>query len=194
MKINDLFTFSVIESIFNEKAKEPLGSMTKMLYMNVLMGYFSDKEYSDKNIQSFYISFKTLKYDYWKKNYNQLESAGLIELSGDKITFNDVWSDLINKPKREMQTEMVFEMKPALLFKEEILANESLFETLAMKHKLTRMASLKLIELFFSEQTTIGKKYDHVQDCTRHILHWVSVNTKKTNQNPTSSTTKILGL
>jgi hypothetical protein len=192
MIASDYITLTIIDKIFTEKAETELKPLDKMIYINVLTHHFKNLEANEKNFHAFDMFPSDLQFDRFEKNYKQLQKAGLITIGNTVITFNNVWGTYLNHTVRNIVP--IQDSKEAAEYKMDLMNNPSLFETLAMKHRLNNTSVMKYLELFFSEQKTIGKKYENIQDCTRHFIHWVSVNSKKINQNPSSSNSKILGI
>lgn len=195
MKASDLITLTIIDKIFTEKATTELKPLTKMLYINILTHHFKTLEATEQNLFAFEMPKDKLQYEKFKDQYKEMFYAKLVNLEMESIIFNNVWGSYINRnilnnPEID-STEQI--NKPAIHFKETISCSQSVFDLVAMKHRWTRIFYLKVVDLFFTEQSAVQTKYNHETECTRHFIHWCDKNYNKLNLNTNGKQTKILG-
>ena len=195
MKASDLITLTIIDKIFTEKATTELKPLTKILYINILTHHFKTLEATEKNLFAFEMPKDKLQYEKFKDYYRELFYAKIVNLEEQSIIFNNVWGSYINRNiLNNLEIDSSEQVsKPAIYFKDIIGNSQSVFDLIAMKHRWTRMYYLKVVELFFTEQSAIQTKYNHENDCKRHFINWCDKNYNKLNLNPNGTQTKILG-
>lgn len=197
MIASDYITLTVIDKIFTEKSEKELRPLTKILYINVLTHHFKNLEANEKNLSAFDMFSDKLQYSKFETNYKELHEARLITIGQTFITFNNVWGSYIDRSSLNEIKKATYEssMKTAEFFKEEMLKNQSMFEVIGMKHKLTRITLLKMIEIFITEQKAIQNKYENASEVTKHFIHWSGSYASKIHTTPevVKSNNKIIG-
>ncbi len=190
-----LFTFEVIDNIFKEKAEIEISSMSKMLYINILMGQFKNKEANEKNAMAFEMFYDDIKnYNRWEKNFKELHKARLITIGEKFITFHNAWGSYIDRSSIVELKHAQYEssLKTADTYKQSLVNNQTMFEVTGMKYKLSKESMFKLIDIFINEQIAIKNKYENESECTRHFINWVGKNSNLQTNKPSSSN-KIIG-
>jgi hypothetical protein len=197
MIASDYITLSTLDRIFKEKAEIEIKPLTKMLYINVLTHHFKSLEANEKNLSAFDMFPKDLQYEKFENQYQELHKAKLITIGNTFITFNNVWGSYIDRYSLNEIKKATYEssMKTAEFFKEEMLKNQSMFEVIGMKHKLTRITLLKMIDIFITEQKAIQNKYENASEVTKHFIHWSGSYASKIHTTPevVKSKNKIIG-
>jgi len=194
-----LFTFEVIEKIFNQRAEAKISSLAKMLYLNCLMGHFKDKEANEKNATGFELFRSEMKnYDKWEPQFIELHKANLISINSDMLIFHNHWGMFIDRSQFFIQDNIKITMGPEYLveYQNYLIENKHLINLIAMKNKWTQTQILEIIDLFMKEQLALCTQYNIKQDCVRHFISWVGINAHKLNMNtqPNKSKNKIIGL
>jgi len=187
-----LITLETIDKIFNEKAEIKVSSMSKMLYINILLWHFKDKGISQEDLMGFDLFYSDIKnYTRWEQNLKELHEAKLVLLTDHYITFINVWGTYID---RTLLIKPIENKKGILDYKQEIVSNQSLLELTSMRFKWSKITFHKAIDLFFLEQEALSTQYDQSSDCTKHFINWCNINSSKINQTNNGSQNKILGL
>ena len=188
----------VINKIFTEDAEVGLTPLAKMLYINCLTHYFKDKTPSVANAIAFDILITDIKrYESFQNCFNELDRAGLVAITFDRVSFTNAWgrhidrSKLINVNVNNYVGGFTFTSPED--FKKELIGNRGLIELAGMKHKLNERQVESLVIMFVKEQTTLQKKYINLADCTKHFIYWIPSNLDKAPKESVKSTSKLLG-
>lgn len=189
----------VIDKIFNEEAKVKLSSASQALYINCLMHHFRNKPATFNSAMAFNIFKDDIKnIDYWNKEIIQLHKAGLITVDINTITFNNSWGKHIDRTLLDKENNNEYNpgmsIKLASGWKNDLLNSSQLYELTVIKHKITKVNFIKLIELFVKEQDAYDKKYNNFSECARHFNYWVVNNVDKVPKEIVKSNGKILGI
>ena len=78
-------------------------------------------------------------------------------------------------------------------FNDQMYNSHQLIELCAMKNKIAKQQVIKLMKLFFDEQSALQTKYPNEQECKKHFLYWIAYNKDKVSSESVKSTSKILG-
>jgi hypothetical protein len=78
-------------------------------------------------------------------------------------------------------------------FNDQMYNAHQLIELCAMKNKIAKQQVIKLMKLFFDEQSALETKYPNEQECKKHFLYWIAYNKDKVSSESVKSTSKILG-
>jgi hypothetical protein len=193
LKVLNLY---VIDQIFSEAAG--LSAMTKMIYINCLMHHFRDKP---ANVSSA-IAFDLFKEDFgdfekFKRNFQELHKAGLVELGYDKISFNNTWGKHIDWSQLEKVNPNSYiggiQFHTIKDFAKDLKTSQKLSELAQMKFHISAQQVEKLIALFIKEQETYEKTYMNLSDAIRHCTSWIGINAAKIPNETIKSKGKILG-
>jgi len=193
LKVLNLY---VIDQIFSEAAG--LSAMTKMIYINCLMHHFRDKP---ANVSSA-IAFDLFKEDFgnfekFKRNFQELHKAGLVELGYDKISFNNTWGKHIDWSQLEKVNPNSYiggiQFKKIKDFEKDLKTNNKMVELAQMKFHISAHQVEKLVALFIKEQETYEKTYMNLSDAIRHCTSWIGINAAKIPNETIKSKGKILG-
>ena len=192
-----IITLHTIDKIF-EEAEKQISAASKMIYINCLMHHFREKSATVVNAVAFEIFKNDLKnYDKFVKNFEELHKAGLVIVSHERITFQNMWGQHIDRTKLDKVNPMhfvgSFEFSLASTYKDEMLNSQSLIELLQMKHRLSKQHFIKLLELFVKEQDTFESKYKSYGECTKHFTFWLNNNIDKLPKDTVKSSAKLLG-
>jgi hypothetical protein len=193
-----IITLETIDKIFSERFECKVQPMSKILYINCLMGHFKNLEANEKNAIAFELFYSDIKgYETWKNNFTELHKAKATTLTPQFIIFNNLWGRYIDRSSFNEKGTAIYEsqLKTADHFKQELLGNQTMFEVTGMKHKLSKESMVQLIDLFVKEQEAISTKYENASECTRHFIYWARSNGSKLQTMPdvVKSTGKILG-
>jgi hypothetical protein len=192
-----LFTFEIIDNIFKHKAEIEIKSMSKMLYINILMAQFKDKEANEKNAMAFEIFYDDIKnYKRWENNFKELHKARLLTIGDKFITVHNSWGTYIDRSQITdlKNAQYATSLIDAEHFKQNLVNNQTMFEVTGMKHRLSKENMLKMIDQFIAEQMVVKTKYLNESECTRHFIHWISKNSTNPMQSVIKSkSSKIIG-
>ena len=166
MTVYSLISLEVLDEIFEQKAKQKVGSMAKMIYINCLMGKLKGVETTGND--SFVIPLGEIKN--LKKNsvyFNELHAAGLIIFDSEKLFFPDLWN------KNELMTKDV---------KKKLLMVSTLECMVPENEKDYFLIAKAFFELFQENSKRIGARWTHLEktkyfDCITPIK--MLVNTDK---------------
>jgi hypothetical protein len=190
--IFELITLQTIRDLL-DLSKIDLNSKDKMLYINCLYGYFLDKEANVENLQSFVIYMSDLKnYSTWSKSFENLHNAELIEVTKNKITFFNLWSNFIN-----LDIVITEEEKFDNDIEQKLLQNRSMIDVVGMKNRLSVDQIKQLIRIFVIEQKATDSKHRDEGEYAKHFIYWVKTNldnVKEEKQSSVKSNSKLLGL
>lgn len=194
-----LFTFDVIEKIFNQRAEQKTSSLAKMLYLNCLMGHFRNKEASEKNATGFELFRNEIKnYDKWAMQFIELHKAKLITITSDMLIFHNHWGTFLDRTEIVLKENIKVTINAEYVeqYQNYLIENTHLLNLVAMKNKWTQTQIIEVIDLFMKEQMALATQYNNTQDCVRHFLSWVSINAQKLNlkTQASKSKNKIIGM
>ena len=193
LKILNLY---VIDQIFSEATG--LSATSKMIYINCLMHHFRNKPANATSA----IAFDFFKEDFgdfekYKKNFQELHKAGLVELGYDKISFNNTWGKHMDwsQLKKVSPNSYVggLQFKSIKEFSKDLKTNQKMVELAQMKFHISAHQVEKLVALFIAEQDTYGKTYPNLSDAIRHCTSWIGINAAKVPNETIKSKGKILG-
>lgn len=185
----------VINKIFTEVAKISLSAKAQMVYLNCLTFYFKDKEHTEENCHSFILEFSDHpKLENYKKEWEELQIAGLVVQDYKCLIFRNAWISYIKKPFDTTIPPQnyvgAFEIKSYDEFKSDLLNNDALRELCAMKYKVIDENYERLVEMFLTEQKAFNKKYINSTDLIKHFSFWIPHNAQK---NVEKKKPKLLG-
>jgi hypothetical protein len=174
-----------------------LSAISQALYMNCLMQNFRKKESTPVSALAFEIGYTIAKFDSFKKQYDELQQAGLISYTDQFIRFENVWSKHID-PRRYDEQPLTLLPKTFDTIVNQLRENNSGLDLIGMRMKISRDQVNQLLEIFILEQIAVEKKYIDMQDCYRHFFNWAKHGDKKDLVNKSKSSAngagKILGL
>lgn len=191
-----LITFEVIDRIFNECATIKVSSMSKMLYLNILMHHFKDKGMTDEESMAFEMFEEDIKnYEKWKRNFQELHKAKLITITDKMILFNNTWGQFIDRTQLVKKSTLL-PMKTPDELREALMQNRSALDVLGMKYNVTPNRITQMMEIFIKEQQAIGTKYNDNSEMSKHFIYWFGSNINKIEvKNETvKSKGKIIGM
>lgn len=193
-----LITLDVIEQIFDAKKDCKISSMTKSLYINCLIKHLKNKDSSDKNAMSFDMFISEIpNYAKWEPNFVELHHAKIVSISLNRISFNNMWGQLIDRSLlHKEQTYVINSKKTPEIFQKDLQENQSLIDLIGMKQRMTKNQIFNMIELFIKEQMAISTVYMDAGECAKHFIYWVPNNIAKVSLvgETVKSKGKILGL
>jgi hypothetical protein len=185
----ELITLSTIKKIFNNANCE-VSSMSKMLYVNCLMHHFGDLSPIEENSVGFELLDTEVKFNVFKKNFQELKKAGILEINFDgTIVFFPLWLRYIDKSLLTKKPIAVVDNQ-----KIERVLNESqaFLDLVCMKHSITILSARNLIKRFSYEQYALGKHHPNENEIKNHFLNWVKFNLNN-EKKIVKSNAKILG-
>lgn len=166
-----LITLHTIKSIFDNATCE-VSSLSKMIYVNCLIHHFGDLEPIEENSVGFELSDEEVKFEKFKKNFQELKKAEIVNIGFDcYITFYPLWNRYIDKT--------LIEKKKVVVDEKEIfahLSNEMFLDIVCIKNKISVQYAKVLIQKFAMEQLALNKKHFSESDCKKHFLNWVKYN------------------
>lgn len=195
LRIINLF---VIDKIFTEVSEINLSALSKMLYINCLTYHFKDKPAKVSSAVAFEIlNIEVTNYNKYEKYFIELHKAELVVLSDNKILFNNVWGQFIDRSNLEKVSanEYVagFTFQSVTDFKNELFENKKMYDLAMMKNKLSKSQIDKLLDLFIKEQETFETKYNNFSECVKHFSYWISKNIDSAQLLVVKSSGKMLG-
>ncbi len=186
-----------LKQIFETEALAPLSPMARMSYISCLMYYFEDMSMDLDSAQSFNIIKAQVKaYDKTLRYFEEMQTAGLVQINDQTITFINHWNrhidkNLLTKPDPEHHFNGS-EPKSATEHLNDLLENKSLFDLIKMHHKLSDEQIKGLIYEFAKEGEVTKTKYYNPARCAEHCFRWINKKAPKMSKvNP--GTGKILG-
>lgn len=162
------------------------------------MHHFRNKPATASSVMAFDL-FKDDFEDFekYKRNFQELHKAGLVELGFDKISFNNTWGKHIDWSQLEKVSANVYvgglQFKTIKDFEKDLRGNYKMSELAQMKFHISANQVEKLIALFIVEQDTYGKTYPNLSDAIRHCTSWIGINAAKVPNETIKSKSKILG-
>ena len=183
----------VIDEIFKKEAIAKISVHSKMLYINCLTHHFTNKEAYITNLSEFEINKTSIpNLVNYIDLFNELVDARLVVHRYDSYLFLNVWTKYmdISKMNNDMFVSKSFS---CLDFNDQMYNSHQLIELCAMKNKIAKQQVIKLMKLFFEEQTALETKYPNEQECKKHFLYWIAYNKDKVSNESVKSTSKILG-
>lgn len=196
LKVITLFT---IDKIFSIQTEQKVTALAKMLYISCLTQHFKTKEATVANAFSFEMFKNDIpNYNNYEQLFQQLHKAELVVICFDRVCFNNVWGQHIDRSILSAVNPQNFigaiSINVADHYTEELLKNTSIYEMLSIKYKISAKQIDQLIELFVKEQVAFQKKYTSLSDCARHLTFWIPHNIGKANTTETvKSKSKLLG-
>jgi len=192
LKVINLY---VIDQIFQGSDKK-LSANEQMLYINILMHHFREKESTEVNAVQFEYFYEAIAFDRFSASFHGLHQAGLVDVRSDRVVFNNLWGQhidrtLLDQPDENYDGEGHFHF--AQRFRDEIEGSRSMLEHCAMRYRIDKAKYLELVGLFVGEQTAILKKYSNYSDCVGHFSKWVKYNVATAESKTVKSTGKRLG-
>ena len=180
----NLITLQVIDKIFSMESAEELSNRAKSLYINCLMHHFRGKAATVTNATAFDLFKVDIRnWHSFESLFVELYKSDLVVISNDRVTFNNVWGQLIDRTKLDKVSPEMYvgavEVNGVDNYLTELLTNQSLYEMICMRHKIKREQFESLAALFAKEQKAFGKKYMSLADCTRHFAYWIPTNLGK---------------
>ena len=194
LKVLNLY---VIDQIFAEIKN--VSATSKMVYINCLIHHFRDKKPNVTSVTAFDMFFDDFSdYEKFKKNFQELHKAGLVDIGYDKISFNNVWGKHIDWSQLEKVNPNSYiagiQFKSIKDFKKDLSDNQQMIELAQIKFHISEQQVKKLIALFVKEQETYQKTYQNLSDCIKHCISWVGINAAKVPSETVKSKSKILGI
>lgn len=191
-KVIDLY---VLDQIFSSLPVK-LSAISQALYINCLMQHFRSKESTPVSAFAFEIGYSVLKFDNFKKQYDELQLAGLITYNEKFVRFENVWSKHID-PRRYEEEPLVSAPSSFDEIADQVRSNSSGLDVIGMRVKITKDQVLQLFDIFIAEQKAISKKYRDMQECYRHFFNWIQYKDRKDllNKKPSGNGGgKLLGI
>jgi hypothetical protein len=193
LKVLNLY---IIDQIFSEAVG--VSAMSKMIYINCLMHHFRNKPPTASSVMAFDLFKDDFgNFEKYKRNFQELHKAGLVELGFDKISFNNTWGKHIDWSQLEKVSANVYvgglQFKTIKDFEKDLRGNYKMSELAQMKFHISAQQVEKLVELFIKEQETYEKTYMNLSDAMRHCTSWIGVNSAKVPSETIKSKGKILG-
>lgn len=187
LKVIDLY---IIDQIFSESPVK-LSATAQALYLNCLIWKFKDQPATELGAFAFEVGYSTCNHDKFKKQFDELQAAGLITYEQAFIRFENVWSKHIdtrrfNEPDQVLNQESIIE---------QARSSRQGLDVVGMRLRITAQEVTRLFDLFILEQKAVGKSYSAPEKCIRHFINWSQVGNKKellNNQNRNNGT-KLLG-
>jgi len=186
----EIITLSTIKKIF-DNANCEVSSMSKMLYVNCLMHHFGDLSYTQEDSVGFELTDTEVKFNAFKKNFQDLKKAGVLEINFDgSIVFFPLWLRHIDKLLLTKKPSVVVDNQEI----EGVLNQSQVFlDLVCMKHSITILSARNLIKRFSYEQYALGKHHRNESEIKNHFLNWVKFNLNNDVKKVVKSNAKILG-
>lgn len=183
----------VIDEIFKNEAKTKISVYSKMLYINCLTHHFTNKEAYITNLSEFEINKTSIpNLVNYIDLFNELVDARLVVHKYDSYLFLNVWTKYMDISRMNNDVFMAKSFT-CLDFNDQMYNSHQLIELCAMKNKIAKQQVIKLMKLFFDEQSALQTKYPNEQECKKHFLYWIAYNKDKVSSESVKSTSKILG-
>lgn len=183
----------VIDEIFKKEAKAKISVHSKMLYINCLTHHFTNKEAYITNLSEFELNKTSIpNLVNYIDLFNELVDARLVVHKYDSYLFLNVWTKYMDISRMNNDVFMAKSFT-CLDFNDQMYNAHQLIELCAMKNKIGKAQVIKLMKLFFDEQSALQTKYPNEQECKKHFLYWIAYNKDKVSSESVKSTSKILG-
>ena len=183
----------VIDEIFKNEAKTKISVYSKMLYINCLTHHFTNKEAYITNLSEFELNKTSIpNLVNYIDLFNELVDARLVVHKYDSYLFLNVWTKYMDISRMNNDVFMAKSFT-CMDFNDQMYNSHQLIELCAMKNKIAKQQVIKLMKLFFDEQSALQTKYPNEQECKKHFLYWIAYNKDKVSSESVKSTSKILG-
>lgn len=183
----------VIDEIFKNEAKAKISVYSKMLYINCLTHHFTNKEAYITNLSEFELNKTSIpNLVNYIDLFNELVDARLVVHKYDSYLFLNVWTKYMDISRMNNDVFMAKSFT-CMDFNDQMYNAHQLIELCAMKNKIAKQQVIKLMKLFFDEQSALQTKYPNEQECKKHFLYWIAYNKDKVSSESVKSTSKILG-
>ena len=191
--ISKHITLHTIDEIFNKEATHKPSVYAKMLYINCLTHHFKNKESYITNLSEFTLAKSSIpNLSNYLDLFSELEKANLLKIQDDSYLFLNVWTKYMDISSMNNDVFMAKSFT-CMDFNDQIYNSHQLIELCAMKYKISKSQVIKLMQLFFDEQSAIDTKYPNEQECKKHFLYWIAYNKDKLSNETVKSGSKILG-
>lgn len=193
-----IISLHTLKQIFETEVRVSLSPMAQMTYINCLMYWFDGMPLDLESANAFDIVKAQMKsYPANEKYFKEMETAGIVQINSETITFFNYWrkhidKDLLNKPSPEQYLQRS-EEKPAREYLSELLVNRSLFDLVGMRHKFPEDKIKELIKEFVQEQDVTKKKYFNPDRCAEHCIRWINKKAPHVPKGTGAGNGKILG-
>jgi len=192
LKLISLWT---LNKIF-DRAKTPIGAMSKMIYINCLMHHFDDLAPTTENAVAFEIFDGDLDYEKFEKYFVELHKAGLVIIKEHSIYFENHWGQFIDRSQLSIKSTGGYvsdiRLNSVQSFEADLKNSTDLKNHIKKNYKLTDSQFEEYLTLFIEEQKAIGKTYNDYKDVSSHLFYWIAK--KKTNPTQKAKSNTILGL
>lgn len=191
--ISKHITLHTLDEIFNKEATHKPSVYAKMLYINCLTHHFKNKESYITNLSEFTLAKSSIpNLSNYLDLFSELEKANLLKIQDDSYLFLNVWTKYMDISSMNNDVFMAKSFT-CMDFNDQIYNSHQLIELCAMKYKISKSQVIKLMQLFFDEQSAIDTKYPNEQECKKHFLYWIAYNKDKLSNETVKSGSKILG-
>ena len=164
-----------------------------MLYINCLTHHFTNKEAYITNLSEFELNKTSIpNLVNYIDLFNELVDARLVVHKYDLYLFLNVWTKYMDISRMNNDVFMAKSFT-CIDFNDQMYNSHQLIELCAMKNKIAKQQVIKLMKLFFDEQSALQTKYPNEQECKKHFLYWIGYNKDKVSSESVKSTSKILG-
>ena len=187
-----MITLHTLNEIFRENECNSLSIKTKMLYINILTHHFKDRTATTENQKAFDINTKDIPhYKIWYDNFKALETKNLVSITDNSVHFHNMWGQHIDRSMLDAEEQPNLDRFEK--YKNLLENSQSMLELSMMKHRLSKVQLIKLIEMFIKEQEAFLTLYKNDSECIKHFHFWLPTNIAKTTNEKVTSTSKILG-
>ena len=191
--ISKHITLHTLDEIFNKEATHKPSVYAKLLYINCLTHHFKNKESYITNLSEFTLAKSSIpNLSNYLDLFSELEKANLLKIQDDSYLFLNVWTKYMDISSMNNDVFMAKSFT-CMDFNDQIYNSHQLIELCAMKYKISKSQVIKLMQLFFDEQSAIDTKYPNEQECKKHFLYWIAYNKDKLSNETVKSGSKILG-
>lgn len=183
----------VLEEIFSKEAKVKPNVYARMLYINCITHHFKNKEPYITNLSEFTLLKDSIpNLPNYIHLFTELVKANLIKEQKDSYLFFNVWTKHMDISRMNNDVFMAKSFT-CMDFNDQMYNAHQLIELCAMKNKIGKAQVIKLMQLFFNEQSALETKYPNEQECKKHFLYWIAYNKDKVSYQSVKSQGKILG-
>jgi len=188
-----IFDLYVLDKIYNSvKDIIKLDYKSKMVYQSCLTYYFKDRPLKLNNNISFRITYDLAKFDKFKNEYHNLNTAGIIAYEKETISFPAViWFPFINQDL--FKSDRIELINKIDAYEKDILNNQSFLEIVSMKNQLQMKQVKELCTLFIAEQKAVGVIYNTSQEAKKHFSNWIRYNKDQSSNIKAKSNSQIIG-